>query len=88
MVAGNNRKPGVLGPDGVLRGHDEEHKLNLLFAAAFERDAGREALRHLRAITIEAVAGPGVSPDALMHREGMRYLVGIIEQRIARGRNG
>ena len=78
-------KPGALGPDGVLRDPDEEHKLNRLFAAAFATEPGREVLSYLRKITIEAVHGPNVQPHELMHREGMRFLVGIIEQRIARG---
>lgn len=80
-------KPGALGPDGLIRSADDEAKLNRLFAAAFASDAGREVLLYLRKITIESVHGPAVQPNELMHREGMRYLVGIIEQRIARGHN-
>jgi len=78
-------KPGALGPDGFVRSPDDEHKLNRLFAVTFASEAGREVLTYLRKITIEAVHGPNVQPHELMHREGMRYLVGIIEQRIARG---
>ena len=78
-------KPGALGPDGLIRTSDAETKLNRLCAACFATEAGREVLTYLRKITIESVHGPAVQPHELMHREGMRYLVGIIEQRIARG---
>jgi hypothetical protein len=82
------RVQGVLGPDGIVRSPEREIELNSLFASVFSRGDGREVLRYLRSISIEAVGGPGVKPDELMHREGMRYLVGIVEQRIGRGRNG
>jgi hypothetical protein len=82
------KKPGQQGPDGVVRSAEVEERLNKLFAATFAGESGKEVLRHLRTITIEAVAGPGIGPNELMHREGMRFLAGIIEQRIARGRNG
>jgi hypothetical protein len=74
-----------LGPDGVKRTARLEHEINDLFAAAFATGAGREALKHLRSITIETVAGPHVSSEELRHREGMRHLVGIIEERVKRG---
>lgn len=82
------RVQGVLGPDGIVRELEKEATLNALFASVFSREDGREVLRYLRSVTIEAVAGPGVTPDELMHREGMRFLVGIIEQRVGRGKNG
>jgi len=82
-----NRKPGRLGPDGIVRPQEDEDKIDAHFAACFSTPAGREVLRHLRAITIEAVAGPAITPNELMHREGMRFLAAIIEQRVERGRH-
>lgn len=87
MVAAN-KAPRLLGPDGIARTPDKEAELNKLFAGIFGSEGGREVMRYLRSITIESVAGPHITPNELMHREGMRYLVGIMEQRIAGGRNG
>jgi len=61
--------------------------LNKLFAATFSSEAGKEVLRHLRQITIESVSGPNIGGNELFHREGQRYIVGLIEQRIGRGHN-
>jgi hypothetical protein len=79
------RPPRELGPDGVERTARLEHEINDLFAAAFAGGAGKEALKHLRSITIETIAGPHVSSDELRHREGMRFLVAVIEERVKRG---
>jgi len=40
-------------------------------------------MRYLRSITIEMVHGPNVATEELRHSEGQRYIVGLIEQRIA-----
>ena len=76
----------LLGPDGIARRPDDEHKLNELAAATFRSKGGQEFIRYLRSITIEAVGGPEITDAQLRHREGMRYLVGIIEQRIEKGK--
>lgn len=76
----------VLGPDGLPRTRSQEDYLNSLFAAVFRSPAAREVLSYLRAVTIEMVAGPEITDAQLRHREGSRYLVGIIEARIAKGK--
>jgi len=76
----------LLGPDGVTRRPEDEQILNELAAATFSSNGAQEFLRYLRSITIEAVGGPQITDAELRHREGMRYLVGIIEQRIDRGK--
>ena len=76
----------LLGPDGLVRAPVEERKLNELAASTFSSNGAREFLAYLRSITIEAVAGPHIGSDELRHREGMRYLVAIIEQRINKGK--
>jgi hypothetical protein len=78
---------GRLGPDGVIRTADQEAKLNKLFTATFSSESGREVLRHLRHITIESVSGPNIGSNELFHREGQRYIIGLIEQRVGRGHN-
>lgn len=73
--------------DGFARFPDAERHLNELFAGhAAGSAAFQEILSYLRSITIEAVSGPGVSNDELRHREGQRFIVGLIEQRIQMGK--
>jgi hypothetical protein len=72
--------------DGVRRKKTRERELNELAAAAFASDAGARFLKYLRAITINHVNGPGVAEKELLHLEGQRYLVAIIERRMDLGR--
>lgn len=70
-------------PDGRQnRGIQMEKKINECLAIAFMDEAGEQALKYLRAITIEYVNGPGLDVNALIHLEGARWLVGVIEKRI------
>jgi len=71
--------------DGVSRSQQEDDELNQTIAALFRSRAGKKVLDYLRSITIEFVAGPNISDAELRHREGMRYLVGIIEERMRMG---
>jgi hypothetical protein len=75
----------VLGADGISRSPKEDEELNLIISALFRSRAGKRVLDYLRSITIEYVAGPNISDGELRHREGMRYLVGIIEERMRMG---
>lgn len=75
----------LLGPDGIVRRPQDEEELNDLAAATFKSKGAQAFLRYLRSITIEAVGGPQITDAELRHREGMRYLVGIIEQRVTKG---
>jgi hypothetical protein len=77
--------PRVLRADGVSRSQQEDDELNQTIAALFRSRAGKRVLDYLRSITIEFVAGPNISDAELRHREGMRYLVGIIEERMRMG---
>jgi hypothetical protein len=72
--------------DGVRRIKARERELNELAAAAFAGDAGARFLQYLRSITIHNVNGPGVAEKELLHLEGQRYLVAIIERRVDLGR--
>ena len=53
--------------------------------STFISPAGKAVLQYLRSITIESVAGPAISDAELRHREGMRFVVGLIETRIKGG---
>lgn len=74
-----------LGPDGLTYTTTRNREIDDMIVAAFGRGAGREALAYLRSVTIENIGGPGVGPNELMHREGQRFLVGVIETRLRAG---
>ena len=82
-----DKKPLQVSIDGVRRSQSNEDKLNTTVLSCFLTDAGAETLKYLRSITIESVAGFNISDQELRQREGMRFLVGIIEQRIKEGKN-
>jgi hypothetical protein len=72
-----------IGIDGIQRTSEKDSEVSHNIAQIFESPAGKEVLRYLRSITIELVNGPNVTTEELRHLEGQRYIVGLIEQRIA-----
>ena len=72
-----------IGIDGIQRSADLDRQVSYNIAQIFEGPTGKEVLRYLRSVTIEMVDGPNVSTEELRHIEGQRYIVGLIEQRIA-----
>ncbi len=72
-----------IGIDGIQRTSEKDAEVSHNIAQIFESPVGKEVLRYLRSITIEMVNGPNVTTEELRHLEGQRYLVGLIEQRIA-----
>ena len=75
-------EPKYPAPDGRKRSLKVERELNEICAIACGEAAGEKFLKYLRSITIEYVNGPGLEPNALIHLEGARWLVAIIEKRI------
>lgn len=71
-----------IGVDGFPRQKEEDEKISKNVAALFRGDAGREVLRYLRSVTLDAVAGGGISDGELRHLEGQRFIVALIERRI------
>ena len=71
--------------DGYPRGKDDEDTISLNMHALFNTPVGKEVLKYLRSITIEAVHGAAVTDSVLRHAEGSRFIVGVIERRIAHG---
>ena len=71
-----------IGVDGFQRNRTEDQRLSKVIAATFKTDSGKATLSYLRSITIEAVHGGKVQTNELIHMEGQRYLVGLIERRI------
>ena len=72
-----------IGIDGIQRASDKDVEVSHNIAEIFKTATGKEVLRYLRSITIEMVNGPNVTTEELRHIEGQRYIVGLIEQRIA-----
>ena len=72
-----------IGLDGIQRQNDKDKEISQNVAEVFSSPTGKEVLRYLRSITIEMVNGPNVTTEELRHIEGQRYIVGLIEQRIA-----
>tara|TARA_R110000803_G_scaffold49389_1_gene102623 strand:+ start:627 stop:914 length:288 start_codon:yes stop_codon:yes gene_type:complete len=80
------KKPNMLiGLDGIKRKPKDEENLNALFNALFTTQGGAHVLKHLKALTLESVAGPEISDQHLRHLEGQRYLVGLIQRRSNKG---
>lgn len=71
--------------DGMSRTDQQDDELSLVVAQALGTPSGKEVLKYLRSITIEMVNGPNVDNDTLRHAEGQRYIVGLLEARVAHG---
>lgn len=72
-----------IGIDGIQRKSERDVEISQNVAQIFSTPTGQEVLKYLRSVTVEMVNGPNVSTEELRHIEGQRYLVGLIEQRIA-----
>jgi hypothetical protein len=72
--------------DGVYWSPEQRKKLNALCAELADHPKFQDFLGYLRALTIECVEGDSVNPQSLVHREGQRWLVKLIEGRIESGR--
>ena len=72
-----------IGIDGIQRPAESDLQIRRNVAEIFTSPTGAEFRRYLRSITIEMVNGPNVSTEELRHLEGQRYLVGLLETRIA-----
>jgi len=81
----SNKDKKVTSIDGHNRSTEREKEINDHFVTTFSAPSGKKVLQYLRSITIESVAGPNISDTELRHREGMRFVVGLIETRIKGG---
>jgi len=72
-----------IGIDGMTRSVEQDKQISQNIAEVFSSPTGKEVLRYLRSMTIEMVSGPSISTEELRHLEGQRYLVGLLERRIA-----
>ena len=72
-----------LGVDGYPRSQDADHKISKDLAVTFSSPSGVATLQYLKSITIQMVHGPDVTTEALRHLEGQRFIVALMDQRIA-----
>ena len=72
-----------IGIDGMTRSVEQDKQISQNIAEVFSSPSGKEVLRYLRSMTIEMVSGPSISTEELRHLDGQRYLVGLLERRIA-----
>jgi len=77
----------LIGLDGIERTPQQEETLNAVINSLFKTDAGATILAYLKSITIETVAGPEIGNDQLRHIEGQRYIVGLLQRRMNKGKS-
>jgi hypothetical protein len=75
-----------IGLDGVARSQKRDEELAKTYASCFSTASGEVVLKHLRALTIETVHGPNADTNAVMHAEGQRYAIAMIQRYITKGR--
>jgi hypothetical protein len=83
----NKKEQTLIGLDNYKRNPNDEQNLNSIFAVSFTTPIGTEILSYLKSITTESVAGPEISNEHLRHLEGQRYIVGLIQRRVNKGRS-
>ena len=71
--------------DGYQRKEKDDETISINIASLFSTELGKDVLKYLRSITIEAVNGAAVTDAELRHVKGQRYIVGLIETRIRHG---
>jgi len=75
-------------PDRHHRSNKVEREINDAFRITFGSQAGATVLTYLKNISINEITPPDqLDRDFLMYREGMRFIVAIIDQRIQAGEN-
>ena len=80
-----NKHNTLIGLDGLTRNPEDEENLNSMCYGLFNTVSGKQVLKYLKSLTIEAVAGPNISNEELRHLEGQRFVVGLIQRRINKG---
>ncbi len=80
-----NKPNKLIGLDGMTRESKDEENLNTLCFGVFNTVSGKEILKYLKSLTLDAVAGPEISNEQLIHLEGQRYIVGLLQRRINKG---
>lgn len=79
------RTSGRKGLDGKVYPEEVEHELNTLAARVLGTPDGIRFTNYLRGITMNVAFEGNVDPQALMHMEGQRWLVGLLIARTQAG---
>ena len=88
MANSTENKPNTLiGLDGLTRNPEDEENLKSMCYGLFNTVSGKQVLKYLKSLTIEAVAGPNISNEELRHLEGQRFVVGLIQRRVNKGKS-
>lgn len=72
--------------DGLALSPTVEHQINEAFAIALRGKVGDTILNYLRSISSDRVFAAGVDPNTVLHAEGSRWIAGVIQERLRRGR--
>lgn len=78
-------KAGTKGLDGRFYKPEVEDGLNTLVAKVLGTPDGERLLAYLRNLTLNIAFDADVQPTALMHKEGQRWIVGLLMQRLQKG---
>jgi len=81
----NPQQERVVSADGRQYTPEMDDELNVLFFRVFQGDDGEKLMAYLKGITINTQFDHNVDPNQLMHFEGRRWLVGLIQKRITLG---
>ena len=73
--------------DGLSLSPEVEHRINEAFAIALRGKVGDTILNYLRSISTDRIFSAGVNADTALHAEGTRWLAGVIQARLNRGRS-
>jgi hypothetical protein len=80
-----NGQGGTKGIDGRLDTPEVEDGINTMVARVFGTPDGERLMAYLRNLTLNHAFEADVSPNTLMHKEGQRWLVGMLLQRLKKG---
>ena len=82
LPSANNARKAI---DGRIYTGTVEDDINVLCAKVFGTPDGQRVLGYLRGLTMNVAFDESVSPNALLHKEGQRWIVGLLVQRTAKG---
>jgi hypothetical protein len=71
----------LAGADGYFRTDNQEGILNEAVALCLAGPAGEKLMNYLKSITLNAVCGPNVNTNQLLHLEGQRFIVHVLLKR-------
>lgn len=76
----------TVGPEGVQMPEALSEEISLEVCSLFASPLGQKVMTYLRSFTTNFAHQPGTTIEALAHREGARWLLGVIQARVEHGR--